>query len=50
MSNVQLPVSKKIDSQILIHSCKENNDVSMYKQSQKHLSREHIKHGVIDQG
>ena len=31
MSNVQLPGSKTFDSQILIHSCTQNNDVSLAK-------------------
>ena len=33
MFNVQLPGSKTFYSQILMHSCTENNDVSMAKQS-----------------
>ena len=33
-----------------MHSCTENNDVSLAKQFQKNLSKEHRKHGVIDQG
>ena len=47
--NVQLTGSKTFDSQILLHSFTQNNDVSLDKESQKHLSKEHIKHGVIDQ-
>ena len=31
MSNVQLPGSKTFDSQILMHSCTENNYVSLAK-------------------
>ena len=50
MSNVQLPGSKKFDSNILMHSFTEKNDVSMSKQFQKHLSKKHRKHGVIGQG
>ena len=42
MSNSQITGSKIFDSQILMHSCKQNNDVSMDKQLHKH--------GVIDQG
>ena len=38
-----------MDSKILIHSCTQNNDVSMDKELQKYLSKEHLKHGVIDQ-
>ena len=50
MSNFQLPGSKTFDSQILMHSCTQNNDVSLAKKFQKHLSKEHRKHRVIDQG
>ena len=50
MSNIQLPGSRTFDSQILIHPCRENNDVSLTKQFQKHISKEHRKDGVIDQG
>ena len=49
MSNVQLTGSKTIDSHILMYSCTHKNDVSLAKQFPKHLSREHRKHGVIDQ-
>ena len=38
MSNVQLPVSKTFDSQIIMHYCTQKNDASLYKQFQKHLS------------
>ena len=50
MSNVQLPGSNIFDSQIIMHSCTQNNDVSLAKQFQKHLSKDHLKHGFIDQG
>ena len=40
MPNVQLMVSKQIDSHILIHSKSQNNDVSLEKEFQKHLSQE----------
>ena len=50
MSNVQLPVSKTFDSQILMYSFTKNNGAILAKQYQKHLSKEHFKHGVIDQG
>ena len=49
MYTVQLPVSKIFDSQILMHSCTPKKYVSMTKESQKHLYKEHCKHGVIDQ-
>ena len=50
MSNVQLPGSKKFDSLILIHSFIQKNDVSLAKQFEKLLSKEHCKHGVINKG
>ena len=50
MSNVQLPWSKTFDTQILIHSIIQNNDVSLAKEIQKHLSKEHQKNGFIDKG
>ena len=49
ISNVQLPGSKCFGSQILIHYPTQKNDANLAKQSQKHLSKEHLKHGVIDQ-
>ena len=50
MSNVQLPRSKIFDSQILMHSCTPEKDVSLAKKFQKHLSKKHNKHGVIELG
>ena len=49
MPNFQLPGSKLLDSQILMHYCTQNNDVSMAREFQKHLSKEHQKRGVVDQ-
>ena len=49
MSNVQLQESKTFDSQIFMHFCTQNNDVSLAKEFQKHLSKENRKHGVINQ-
>ena len=43
-------LDQKIDSQILMHSSTQKNDVSLAKEFQKHLSKEHWKHDVIDQG
>ena len=40
MYNVQLPVSKTFDSQILMNSCTQKNDLSLAKQFQKHLSKD----------
>ena len=50
MSNVQLLGSKIFDSQILIHFCTHKNDVSLAKEFQINLYKEHQKYGVIDQG
>ena len=50
MSNVQLPRSKTFYSQIIMHSCTQNNDVSLAKQFQTNISTEYRKHIVIDQG
>ena len=33
-----------------MHSCTQNNDVSLANEFQKHLYKDHRKHGVIDQG
>ena len=48
MYNVQLTGSKIFDSQILMHSSTQNDDVSLAKYLQKHLSKEHQKNLVID--
>ena len=49
ISNVQLPGSKIFYLQILMHYRTQNNDVSMAKEFQKHMSKKHLKHGFIDQ-
>ena len=49
MCNAQLRGSKTFDSQILVHSITQNNDVTLDKEYQKYLSKEHQKHGVVDQ-
>ena len=43
MSNVQLPVSRTFDSQILMYSCAPKNDVSMAKEYRTHLSNDYCK-------
>ena len=48
MSNFELPRSKTFYLHIIIHSITQNNDVSLAKELQKHLSKEHQKHGVVD--
>ena len=50
MFNIQLPGSKTFDSQIIMHSCTQNNIVSIAEQFQKYMPKDHRKHGYIDQG
>ena len=50
MSNVQLPVSVRFDSQIKMHTGAENKDVSLAKEFKDHLEEEHRQNGAIDQG
>ena len=47
---VQLPGSKTFDSHILMNSCTQDNDVSFSKEFQKNMSKDNLKHRVIDQG
>ena len=49
MYNFKLTVSTTFYSPILMHCCTEINDVGMDKQLQKHIYKDHRKHGVIDQ-
>ena len=49
MSNVQLLGPKSFYSHIIMNYCTQNNDVSMAKEFQTHMSKDHRKHGVIDQ-
>ena len=41
MSNVQLPGTNRFDSQMQIHTGNQNNDVSLAKQFQHYLTKEH---------
>ena len=50
MSNFQLPGSKIFDSQIRIHTGTQKDDVSSAKEFQEHMTKNHRKDGVIDQG
>ena len=43
MSNVQLTGSKKFDSQMQIHTSNQKNYVSLAKEFQHHLTKEHRK-------
>ena len=48
MENVQLPGSKRFDTQMVVHTAKNNNDMSLALEFQKHLSNKSHKHGIID--
>ena len=50
MSNVQLPVSRKFDSQIIMYYCTPKNNVILAKEFQKYMSRYDRKPEVVDQG
>ena len=50
MSNLQLPGSNIFDYQVQIYTGNQNNDVSLAKEFQQHLTKEHRKNGGIDQG
>ena len=49
MSHVQLPGSKLFHSPVIMNYSTQNNNVSLAKYLQKHIYKEHWKHGVIDQ-
>ena len=50
MLNVQIPGSIIFDSQIQMHSGTQKYDVSLSKEFQEHLTKNHRKDGAIDQG
>ena len=50
ISNVQLPGSNIFDSQMQMHTGNQKYDVSLAKEFQHHLTKEHRKNGVFDQG
>ena len=50
MSNVQLPGSKRFDSQMQMHTSTQKNDFSLSKEFQEHLSKDHLKNEFIYQG
>ena len=49
MYNVKLPGSKWFYSQMQIQNITQNNDVSLDKELQQHLSKEHRNNSFIDQ-
>ena len=50
MSTVQLPGSKIFYSQMQMHTGNQKYYVSLAKELQKPLTKEHYKNGIIDQG
>ena len=50
ISTVQLPGSKRFDSQIQIYTGTQKDYVSLAKEFQQNLTNKHRKDGVIDQG
>ena len=50
ISTVKLPVSNRFYSQMQIHTGNQKYDVSLAKEFQHHLTKEHRKNCVIDQG
>ena len=50
MSKVQLPGSVRFDSNIKIHICTENKDVSLAQEFKDHLEKDHRQNGTIYQG
>ena len=50
MSTVQLTGSNMFDSQMKMHNDNQKDDVSLAKEFQHHLKKEHCKNGVFDQG
>ena len=50
MSTVQIPGSNRCDLQIQNHTGNQKYDVSLAREFHHHLTKEHCKNGVIDQG
>ena len=50
MSNVQLPGSNRFDSHMQMHTVNQKDDVSSAKEFQQHITKDHRKNGVFDQG
>ena len=50
MSTVKLPGSIRFYSQIKMHTSTKKYDVSLAKEFKEHLTKNHHKDGVIDQG
>ena len=48
MSNVQLPGSNRFNSQIQMHTDDQKYDVSLAKEFQHHMTKEHRKNGFFD--
>ena len=50
MSTVQLPGSNRFDSEMQMHTGNQKYYVSLANKFQHHLTKEHLKNGVFDQG
>ena len=50
MSTVKLPVSNRFDSHMQMQTGNQKYGVSLANKLQQHLTREHRKNGVFDQG
>ena len=50
MSTVKLNGSNRFDSHMQMHTCTQKYDVSLAKEFQHYLTKEHRKNGVFDQG
>ena len=50
MPNVQLTGSNRFDFQMQMQTDNQNNNISLAKEFQDHLTKKHRKNGVIDQG
>ena len=50
MSTIQLPVSKRFDFQIQMHTGKQKYYVSLVKEFQHYLTKENRKNGIFYQG
>ena len=48
MATVQIPGSKRSDTQMSVHTSIQNTYVSLAQEFQKHLSNESRKHVIID--
>ena len=50
MDTVQIPDSKRFDTQMSVHIEIHNDDMSLAQEFRKHLYNASHKHGILDQG